>query len=1107
MDPAAPLRAYDRVGAQAPPHYRKITLERVEKLIDPVYWADVNVRSRLYDESSKVPLDLQVFHLPMGHKSTWNLFQQAIEQGATKAEKATVGDEFGPTWSTHWFEVRAVIPDGFRGKEVHMRFDTNSEAMVWSADGEPLQGLTGGEGDGKRVEFVVSRSAVPGTALHFFIEMAANELFGAGDGGFLHPPSVDRKFKLVQADICVFNTEWAHLFHDLSLLVEIAKKLPESSRRGSEALFTANQVANVLWTDDDSTLYQARQLTAAFFAKRNGEAQFEVSAIGHCHIDTAWLWPYRETRRKCGRSWATAIRYMEDYPEYRFTASQAQQLQWVKEDYPGLFSKLRTSERFVPTGGSWVEMDCNVPSGESFCRQFLYGQRFFKEEFGRPCKVFWLPDTFGYASQLPQLVRAAEMDYFLTQKLSWNLINKFPYSTFYWEGLDGTRVLTHFPPANTYCAKVTVEEVVNTAEQYHERDRSNDALMVFGHGDGGGGPQRGMLERIHRLQDCDGIPKVSCRSPIEFFERLERNIQAPLTWRGELYFELHRGTYTTHARIKKANRRSEFLLRRVELLCAIAVHHGLLQVYPQANIEELWKLILLNQFHDVLPGTSIQLANDDAHHYYEEVERRATALLNSTAAALCGCALDQDDVGDEQTAAAASVAEGAPRKRVRREPTLQSVVLLNANDFPLTTVVEMPLDELKTHTYWDLDEESTRRMVLDTEKQRAFLEVRPDPMSVVSLPEAVTRGSLELNRVLFSWETLPGSSEAIGFVVENQHLCARFTCDGILRALHGKAPDGAIYQVLKQDEDASSCGGNRFWLYEDTPLFWDAWDVMEYHVEKRAYLPPASSCVLSVENQLRVEVLFEYQLTEHSSLKQIVRLDARSRMLVFDTSVNWHEKHKCLKVEFPVAIRSHEARYHTQYGIVSRPTHRNTSWDVAKFEVCGHHWADLSEPGRGVSLLNDCKYGYSVMDQMMSLSLLRSPKRPDPTADMGHHRFQYALFPHQENDPMAAGVSQCGFELNDPPQLIPVPVSLSAPQRLFWLDEAESSPSVRLDCVKAAEGDPQRALIVRLYESHGGQARATLRSVFPFRSVVQVNILENPLEHGTATQKIEHLSV
>jgi alpha-mannosidase len=290
----------------------------------------------------------------------------------------------------------------------------------------------------------------------------------------------------------VHNAEWFQLFLDVSVLVEIAKKLPESSRRGNQALFTANQLANALWTDDDSTLGEARALARTFFAQRNGEAQFEVSAIGHCHIDTAWLWPYRETRRKCGRSWATALRYMDEtdrYPEYRFAASQAQQLQWVKEDYPGLFERLRGSERFVPTGGSWVEFDCNLPSGESFCRQFLYGQRFFKREFGQVCKVFWLPDTFGYASQLPQLVRGAEMQYFLTQKLSWNLINKFPYSTFYWEGLDGTHVLTHFPPASTYCAKVTVEEVVNTAEQYHERDRSNDALLVFGHGDGGGGPQ------------------------------------------------------------------------------------------------------------------------------------------------------------------------------------------------------------------------------------------------------------------------------------------------------------------------------------------------------------------------------------------------------------------------------------------------------------------------------------------------------------------------------------------------------------------------------------------------------------------------------------------
>ncbi len=387
--------------------------------------------------------------------------------------------------------------------------------------------------------------AVPGEPFEIFIELAANGMFGVGLGGDINPVDPNKYYELLQCELAVFHREVWDLIFDFTVISEMAKELPENDPRAAQALFVANSIQNAVWTDDLSTVARGRELANKFLSERNGSSGFTVSATGHAHIDTAWLWPYAETRRKVARSFASQLSLMDRYPFHQFSASQAQQYAWLKEDYPDLYSRVKIAAakgNFVPIGGTWVEMDCNLPSGESFCRQFLVGQRFFKQEFGSYCNEFWLPDTFGYSSQLPQIIRASGIRYFLTQKLSWNLINKFPHHTFYWQGLDGTSVLTHFPPADTYCSGVTVKDILYSVSNFKDQERSSDVMLLFGWGDGGGGPDAPMLERIKRCTDLHGLPRVEIRSPRDFFPRMEERAAPLLKWSGELYFELHRGT-------------------------------------------------------------------------------------------------------------------------------------------------------------------------------------------------------------------------------------------------------------------------------------------------------------------------------------------------------------------------------------------------------------------------------------------------------------------------------------------------------------------------------------------------------------------------------------
>ena len=655
-----------------------------------------------------------------------------------------------------------------------------------------------------------------------------------------------------------------------------------------------------------------------------------VFAVGNCHIDTCWLWPWAETKRKVARSWSNQCDLIDRYPEYRFTASQAQQFKWLEQLYPAVFDRVkdRVKQRtFLPIGGSWVEHDTNMPSGESLVRQFLYGQRFFESRFGERCRTFWLPDTFGYSSQLPQICRLAGMSSFFTQKLSWNNINNFPHTTFNWVALDGSQVLCHMAPAETYTADAHFGDVKRSVTQHKSMDQDNTSLLMYGKGDGGGGPTFQMIEKLRRcrgLSDKVGLlPRVTSGSSVDdFFAKLQEKAEKGtqfVTWYGELYFELHRGTYTTQANNKWNNRKTEIMMHDLEYLATLATIKDSSYKYPKKDIDDCWEHILLCQFHDCLPGSAIEMCYDDSDELYAETFATGKKCIK---AALSTLGLSEYEAG-------------------------KSAIALNTLPWPRTEVVRLPTSSL------------------DADPEYALVSGASGPASVELLTE--------------SHDSIASVKEvkAGTFLLSNDDFEVKVSGGSIT----------SLYDIKAQRELVKKGGkANQLVIFDDKPLYWQAWDVEVYHLESRKELP-AGKTSISESGPHVVSVVTETQISEHSWAKTTVSLAASIKdqpsYVEMECEVEWRETMKFLKVEFPVNIFNTQASYETQYGIIQRPTHYNTSWDMAKFEVCCHKWADLSENGYGVSVLNDSKYGFATCGQMMRLSLLRSPKAPDAHADMG----------------------------------------------------------------------------------------------------------------------------
>src|SRR5215210_2922050 len=766
-----------------------------------------------------------------------------------------------------------------------------------------------------------------------------------------------------------------------------------------------------------------------------------LALTGHAHLDLAWLWPLEETRRKARRTFASVLGLMDRYEDFTFNQSSGQLYEWIEKDAPELFEQVKervTEGRWEPVGGSWVEPDCQIPSGESFTRQLFYGQRYFEERFGRRSTVAWFPDTFGYSPGLPQLLRGAGMAGFFTYKLNWSETNRFPHDLFLWEGIDGSRVVAHTfeNPGVDYNGDIAPLDLHGTWRNFEGKRYHPESLLSFGWGDGGGGPSEKMLENYECLKDFPAMPRLRMARVDEFFASLPSE-ELP-KWVGELYLELHRGTLTTQAKVKKLNREAEHRLLEAEAFATLAALHG--EEYPAEEIERLWKLLALNQFHDILPGTSISEVYKDAHRQLEETINGAERLRDR--------ALRRRGQRGDSTSAQKTVANVALHPR------------------PLT-------------------------VLLPAEPDLAFAEYGGVPLPTQRTPEGLLIHAPEREVPGLGWTSLalcretagaasPWVSSGVqtgeadgGAIIENGLLRIEISDDGDL---------GRVFDKVEGREVLDG-RGNRLRVYADKPPNWDAWDIDEDYEGEGDEVPGASGVEVVEEGPLRGAVRVERRF-RGSRITQTYKLLAGSRRLDIETCVDWHERQVLLRALFPLEVRSHEATFETMYGAVKRPTHRNTSWDEVRFEVGAHRFCDLSESGYGVALLNDGKYGHSAKGNVLGISLLRSPLYPDPIADEGEHRFTYSLFPHP-GDWTSAGVAQEAFTLNAP--LFPVTAEGEALPQEFSLVEAKG-PELALGSLKLAEEG--EAVILRLYEPHGARGECTLRFGRPVERVERVNLLE-----------------
>ena len=976
------------------------------------------VKQAMYGESTDVQCEYAVSREPVEFKDRLSLNYKPIR----------AGEKWGENWDSAWFRLSVTVPESFAGKELVLLYDTGGESLIFDAKGTPVYALTGGSVFAEnfaKSRYVLGRKN-PGESLEFWIESAANGLFGLVlNSEQVKPEHPYGRFvgTLNAAKLAVFRREVWNLFLDLDIAIDLIRGLPESDYRCHRFVRILSRAANV-YNETPANAEKARNVLKEILSLRASDSAMTAHAVGHAHIDSGWLWPVRETIRKCARTFAAQIDLIEKYPDYVFGASAAQHYALTKEHYPELYRKIKQAVkegRWEIQGGMWVEADCNLISGESMVRQFLHGKNFFHDEFGVDVRNLWIPDVFGYSAALPQIIRKAACDFFLTQKMSWNQFNKFPYQTFRWKGIDGSEVITHFPPENTYNSLLQPKLLMEAQNTFMERDCLSDFMSLFGIGDGGGGPTEEQIERGRRMANLEGCPKVKFDRADRFFEELSKKADLLPTWKGELYLELHRGTLTTQSRTKRNNRKLEQLLTTVEFLSSMLP----LDEYPAEELDKAWKLLLLNQFHDIIPGSSITKVYQNTEKEHRELIELCNRLLDRAGAKLF----------PEESGAA---------------------TLLNSLSYDYKAVVELP-------------ESWNGCSVLDADgKELPAQREHGRTIAIVPLPKS---SALSIRKGKTMAEDAAADSGEL--VLENEFVRYVFSPTAELLEAYDKRHERSI---LKPGEK-----GNDLSLYVDYPVNWEAWDVDLYYSQQFLAHPEAVRARKIVEGPVRSALEFELKVSG-STIHQTVILDRTGARLDFHTTVEWHEERKMLRTAFPLQVFADDAAFDIQYGYVKRTMNDNTSWDIAKFEVAAQRYADLSEDDWGVALLNDCKYGHKVKNNVLDLALLRSPKYPDYDADQGHHEFTYSLLPHG-GDLIHSEVMAQAALLNRGIRVFDGRGKGSAASVCSL-----ESDSVTLEIVKKAEKEDCR--VIRLVETRGCRSEALLKLSDPALKAIQTNLLE-----------------
>lgn len=777
-------------------------------------------------------------------------------------------------------------------------------------------------------------------------------------------------------------------------------------------------------------------------ARAGGPLDIRLHAAGHAHMDVAYLWPVAQIRQKNARTYSNVLRLMERHEDFTFSHSQPQLYAWTQADHPEIFEGIRervAEGRWEMLGGMWVEPDANMPGPEALARQILLARKYSDETFGPGVEtpVLWLPDTFGFPACLPQLMVQAGLKWFVTNKVNWNQYNQMPASTTWWEGIDGSRVLAqflttprtvqHLPFPTNYKSDLTAGEVLGTWTRNTVKDRVQDLLICYGYGDGGGGPTDDLIRKAEAWGKMPGVPKLSMATVRSYFEHLETEAQGLPVWNGEFYLEGHRGVLTSQGWIKRANRKAEVLLHDAELAMALATLWG----HAPVDLTAVWQRLCMTQFHDILTGTSITEVFDDARRDFEYIEAGARAALEAAGAAL--------------------VPDGA------------AWLVLDGAQLSGPRVVTLPLGAgAVAEDGVALPQQKTTDGVLVALPAGAPLSARAltatDEIAKIDAP-ATAR------------------AQGDGAVLENAHLRVEIGPDGLLHSIHDKRANRAVL--------APGAVGNRLELFEDRPVSWDAWDIDIFFEDRGEIVGGLTRIDVAEDGPIRATVEIE-RAFRRSRIIQRVSLNHASARLDFDTWVDWHETHLLLKVAFPVDVRASRATFDIQWGQIDRPTHRNTSWDAAQFEVPAQKWADLSEGDYGVALLNDCKYGYDVRGNVLRLSLIKSATMPDRVADQGEHVFSYALLPHLGDT--RVDVRAEAYAMNFPPRVITGAGGASAGAEAVSLAVCDSPRGV-IETIKPAEnGD---GIILRLYEAHNtrGPVRIALhRSII---GVERVGLLED----------------
>lgn len=1007
---------------------RKMLAQRIKRLLD-------DIRGRIFFDSE----DVGEFLFRDGQSTI-----DKINEGEWIPFKKD--DFWGYREQYCWFKQKVRIPERFKGQKVayevnpfpYSGWDNRDQQFIIFVNGEMIQGL-----DVNHTFIFLTDCAQGGEEF----EIALNAY--CDDWTFKGKVQLSAKLKAYDADVNA-------LYYDILIPWQTAHVYNHDNIDRVDIIKTLNDAVNMLemCTPDREAFKESVKAASAFLheALYGEESDVLVSAVGHTHIDVAWLWRLRQTRDKAGRSFATVINLMKEYPDYKFMSPQAQLYDYVKQDYPELYENIKEKikeGRWEAEGSMWVESDTNVISGESLVRQFLVGKRFFKQEFGVETKIMWLPDVFGYTAALPQIMKLADIDYFMTTKISWSEYNRFPYDTFLWQGIDGSEILSHFAPSMrdtdekrfqaTYTAMLDPTHIIYGWQRYSNKDLVKKEMCIYGHGDGGGGPTRTNIESgIRMAEGVPGCPQIKMESSLDFFKRLDSEVRGSKRlprWRGELYLEYHRGTLTAQARNKKYNRKSEILYHDVETLAETA---GILNgfKYPSEDILDSWKIILLNQFHDIIPGSSISQVYEDSKEQYEAIVEKGKDLASKAIDSMA-CSIETEN---------------------------KSLVVFNTLGFNRTDVVITDMPENADFAILDSDGAPlTWQKTYDGKLAFLAKNVPSKGYKTFELAEGTSADDSSVNASLDT--------------VENAFYKLSFNGDMNISQLYHKesgrnvAPDGEVL--------------NNLVAYEDRSHVYEAWDIKCYYDEKFWNIDNVVNKELIESGPLRTVIKVEREFNTSTIAQYFVFYPHTARIDV-NYDIDWKERNVALKAHYPVDVNTSKATYDIQFGNVERTTHNNTTWDFAQFEACGHKWADLSDNSFGLSVLNDCKYGWTIKEGSIKPTLLRSATEPNYYQDRERHTFTYALYPHN-GEVNSSDVVYEGYCLNTPMYCVLTDAHSGKLSTEFSLVSVDKD-NVIVETVKKAEDS--NALIIRAYETWNRRTQVNFAFGIDVGSVYECNLLE-----------------